>query len=247
MGNSKLLFNKSPLVIDPDLATMIGLHESIIIQQVHYWLKINEKSNKNFHDGYYWTFNSYSEWQKQFPFWSESAVQKIFRRLEKAGYLVTANYNKMKIDRTKWYRINYDMLKDPVLPPISTKCDMEHAQCELPIPENSTKNTSYGSSKIQNRQYVKLKLDDIEEDFLRFYLLAHKRYLKRDHVRVTEENLSYINEIIDKLKDHGVDNEIWETAVTEHFSSLPKSNNGNILAFFKATERYFQIDPYREL
>ena len=55
MRNSKLLFDKSPLLINPDLAVLIGISESIVIQQVHYWIKINEEANRNFRDGLFWT------------------------------------------------------------------------------------------------------------------------------------------------------------------------------------------------
>lgn len=52
----------------PTLATIIGLNESIILQQVHYWLKIKEKSKQDYIDGHYWVYNTYEQWQEQFPF-----------------------------------------------------------------------------------------------------------------------------------------------------------------------------------
>ncbi|KPC98057.1 Replication initiation and membrane attachment [Geobacillus sp. BCO2] len=44
---SNLLFDDQPLVILPQLALAIGLNESIVVQQLHYWLKKSE----NVHDG----------------------------------------------------------------------------------------------------------------------------------------------------------------------------------------------------
>jgi hypothetical protein len=44
---SKLLLDEQPLLIMPKLATKIGLNESIIVQQIHYWNEINKKSNNN--------------------------------------------------------------------------------------------------------------------------------------------------------------------------------------------------------
>jgi hypothetical protein len=63
-----LLLDEHPLVIMPSLATKIGLNESIVLQQVHYWLQNKEKGNQNFHDGHYWVYNTYEQWQAQFPF-----------------------------------------------------------------------------------------------------------------------------------------------------------------------------------
>lgn len=102
-----LLISEPPLQVLPTLARLIGLNEAIILQQVHYWL---QRSN-NVRDGYRWVYNSYPEWYKQMPIWkSETTMRTAFKNLEKQGLLITANYNKAKFDKTKWYRINYEKL-----------------------------------------------------------------------------------------------------------------------------------------
>lgn len=106
-----LLLNSRPLVIIPELATLIGLNEAIIIQQLHYWLEINKKTNKNLIEGRYWTYNTYEDWQNQFPFWSISTIKRTITRLKEAGFIITGNFNQMKLDRTVWYSIDYDQLK----------------------------------------------------------------------------------------------------------------------------------------
>src|SRR5699024_12648676 len=66
----------------------------------------------HFEEGRYWVYNTYEGWQEQFPFWSVSTIKRTLVRLEESGLLITANYNKMKIDRTKWYTVDYDKLDD---------------------------------------------------------------------------------------------------------------------------------------
>jgi hypothetical protein len=155
MANQKLLFDKSPLVINTELAVKIGLNESVILQQIHYWLEINRESGKNFHDGYYWTFNSYEDWQKQFPFWSVRTIRRTISNLESLNLLVSANYNTFKIDRTKWYRINYEALEMPDISHVANldtsigqngqtngpTCPNEEANLDKPLPEITTENT----------------------------------------------------------------------------------------------------------
>jgi hypothetical protein len=68
MIGSHLLLNEYPLIVLPELAVKIGLNESIVLQQIHYWLIQHEKQEIDFHDGRYWVYNSYPEWNKQFPF-----------------------------------------------------------------------------------------------------------------------------------------------------------------------------------
>jgi len=107
---SKLLFNRPPLIIDPELACLVGGWEAMILQQIHYWLEINQESNRNYRDGYFWTFNTYQNWQRQFPFLSVKRIKKAILSLEAQGLLIADNFNSLKVDRTKWYRINYPAL-----------------------------------------------------------------------------------------------------------------------------------------
>ncbi|MFC1984724.1 hypothetical protein ACFLU0_01775 [Chloroflexota bacterium] len=104
------LLNEEPLLVLPSLAKALGLNTAIVVQQIYYWLTINEGKRSNFKDGYYWTFNSSSGWQKQFPFWSKKTIERALRKVEHNGIVVTGCYNKLSFDRTKWYRIDYDKL-----------------------------------------------------------------------------------------------------------------------------------------
>lgn len=148
MGN--LLLDSYPLVILPELACAIGLNEAIVLQQVHYWIEHNKREKKNLRDGHYWTYNSYREWGGQFPWWSDSTVKRIFSTLEAKGFLVSGNYNRSKMDRTKWYRVNYDALSTLPLGQIEP---MENVNLNQPIPETIITDKK---SKIQKAQSMGL-------------------------------------------------------------------------------------------
>lgn len=107
MSTSRLLIHENPLQVLPSLACAIGLNEAMVLQQIHYWLG----NSRHVHDGCKWIYNSVAEWQTQFPFWSETTVKRTLASLESQGLVVTANYNKDRRDRTKWYSINYDALR----------------------------------------------------------------------------------------------------------------------------------------
>lgn len=104
---SKLLIDDYPIQVLPNLAKVIGLNEAIILQQIHYWLK----SSRHRHEEKNWIYNSYREWQKQFPFWSNATIRRAISSLEKQNLLITGNFNKAGFDKTKWYTIDYDVLK----------------------------------------------------------------------------------------------------------------------------------------
>ena len=105
---SKRLIKENPIMIQPSLVMKFGLNQAIIIQQVHYWLV----TSPHIKDGRRWIFNTYKDWQGQFPFWSERTIMRSFLALEEEGYLISANYNRMKLDKTKWYTIDYDKLAE---------------------------------------------------------------------------------------------------------------------------------------
>lgn len=102
----KFLIREEPLLFSPTLAKALGINEAVILQQIHYWVG----KKLHYFDQRYWTYNTYAEWRKQFPWLSENGIKGVIKKLEKLGILDANNYNKWKFDRTKWYSINYEVL-----------------------------------------------------------------------------------------------------------------------------------------
>jgi len=164
---SKLLFDESPrLIILPQLAVKIGLNEAIVLQQVHYWIQhYRQKGDKkHFHDGRYWVYNTYKDWQKEhFPFWCERTIRRAIdslrkpykpkageKKVERGPLLLVGNYNRRRYDKTLWYSIDYDEVykvvnSDDLSKSEWTKCldgrgqnvHMDVAKMDRPIPENT--------------------------------------------------------------------------------------------------------------
>ncbi len=115
-AESRLLYDERPLVLIPELARLLknepgfsGIDEALVLQQVHYWVVLNQRANRNEQDGFFWTYNTFNQWAEQFSaLWSVSTLKRIFARLEKRGFLISGRFNKSNIDRTKWYRVNYE-------------------------------------------------------------------------------------------------------------------------------------------
>ena len=159
MNFNELFVDKSKtLIINTDLALVLGdLNEAIVLNQLNYWLGINKKAGKNFIDDRYWVYNSYSDWKaKDFPYWSEKTIQRTFTRLENKGVVVSANYNKLGIDKTKWYTIDTEKLQELVdefnsdedkmtnrqdnMTDRQDKMTCREGQCDRPLPEITTEN-----------------------------------------------------------------------------------------------------------
>jgi DnaD/phage-associated family protein len=134
---SNLLLNDKPLIILPSLAEKVGLNESIVLQQLHYWLN----DSNHFHEGHKWIYNTYGSWKEQFPFWSDKTIRRIITKLENQGLIVSGNFNKLGIDKTKWYRIDYEKLQILTSPcgqndqMEGTNCPIEEVNLTTPLPE----------------------------------------------------------------------------------------------------------------
>ena len=159
MNFNELFIDKSKtLIINTNLALVLGdLNEAIVLNQLNYWLGINRKAGKNFIDDRYWVYNSYSDWKaRDFPYWSEKTIQRTFTRLENKGVVVSANYNKLAIDKTKWYTIDTEKLQELVdefnsnedkmtnrqdnMTDRQDKMTCREGQCDRPLPEITTEN-----------------------------------------------------------------------------------------------------------
>ena len=106
-----LLVDEPPLQVLPTLAASLGLHEAIVLQQLHYWL---QKPGAQKRESRSWVYHSYTEWQQQFPFWSLATIKRIFYYLERQGIVVSKHFEKQAWDRRKWYTVDYRRLSQLV-------------------------------------------------------------------------------------------------------------------------------------
>lgn len=108
--SSSLLIDEQPLQVIPSLAVHLGVNAAILLQQINYWIKHAERSKdeRKFKAGRWWTYNSYSDWQHQMPWMSESGIRKLVKKLEDESYIKTVKHRRSTRDHTKWYTILYE-------------------------------------------------------------------------------------------------------------------------------------------
>jgi hypothetical protein len=82
-----------------------GVDAAIILHNLRFWLDHNKANRTHINDGYVWTYNSARAFAELFPYWSSNKIQKMLRKLESEGVIITGNYNKAKYDKTKWYSL----------------------------------------------------------------------------------------------------------------------------------------------
>lgn len=109
---------------DIDIAEKVGVPEAVLVHHFQYWIELNRKGKRNFHDGKYWTYQTMKNIANTFPYWTERQIERIIGKLIKNKVLIKGNYNKTPFDRTVWYAFYDD---DETVKSFSPNGEMEKA------------------------------------------------------------------------------------------------------------------------
>lgn len=86
-------------------AKKYGVDQAIVLKNMRFWLDHNKANKTNVHDGYYWTYNTAQAFAELFPYWTSNKIQKLLKKMESDGIIITGRYNKKQYDKTKWYTL----------------------------------------------------------------------------------------------------------------------------------------------
>lgn len=113
-----------PIMFSALVANEVGVNGAIILQNFAFWIMKNKAQNKNYYDGHFWTYNGSKDLLKTFPFWSRRTLEYEIRKLQSNDYLRVGNYNKMSLDKTKWYSLTEKSLQ------LLNKCNVQNCTSE---------------------------------------------------------------------------------------------------------------------
>ena len=68
-----------------DIATKYGILEAVLLENINFWITKNKANDKNFYDGFYWTYNSITALSKLFPYASRATIFRALNNLEDAN------------------------------------------------------------------------------------------------------------------------------------------------------------------
>ena len=218
---------------DTEVAAAIGLNGAILMSNIAYWVKTNEANERNFHDGYYWTYNSQKAFQKLFPFWTERMIKYAIKKLKDDGYILVRQYNKDRMNRTNWYTITEKGWN--LLPQRKERTKPEY------------KNAPYDGTNLDNRQY--------EKDFPSNYTNNNYTDSNMQLPRAREEELG---EVLTTFSNniHPVSGEIELDKLTDLFQTFGKkwmlaaiteaaTSNGRSVKYISAILERWQRDGFR--
>ncbi|UQS85817.1 conserved phage C-terminal domain-containing protein (plasmid) [Apilactobacillus apisilvae] len=193
------LFNERPLVIRPELARIVGLNESIFLQQLNYWLI---KSN-HLIDGKKWIYNTYNTWHDQFPFWSVSTIKRLITHLENKKLILIVKYNKAGFDKTNWYTINYPELQKSVNQRLVQNDPTSGSNCTNGLGQDEPTNTiDYTETTSETNKNHKSSSKTEHDHSAAKEVIAYLNERTGKHYRNTSSNYRMIEP---RLKDYSVD------------------------------------------
>lgn len=173
---SELLLDDNDIVIvQTQLAVLVGDRQAMALQQIHYWSNINQKADKveHYKDDQWWVYNTWNEWHdNNFPFWSLSTIRRVFADLDASGLIVTRPHpNKNK---GMWVTINYGQLEliasqkkeAPRVQRLRKRADTRSVQIEQTskLVSGSVQIEQVGLSKM-NRQPVQIEQDTSDTEY----------------------------------------------------------------------------------
>ncbi|MFU1798193.1 hypothetical protein ACM1RC_30355 [Paenibacillus azoreducens] len=158
----------------------------------------------------------------------KDSIRTGMKELEQLGYV---HRYPVKNERGKIMSWELDLYESPSLRPESG----------FPVVGNPTliTNDILITNDKRFNKYIDFK--NIQNPYFQTYLKHFALKKNKQHMRITEEQYQSISERIEELQSFGVTVEEWEAEVMDHFNNLPKSNNGNIIAFLHAAPRRFGL------
>ncbi len=142
---------------DIEIACKVGVNEAIILQHIGFWHQKNVGNDKNYYDGRYWSRMSISGFHETFSYLTAKEIAGALLRLQKGGFISTANYNKIGYDKTLWYgltELGHSLLQ---LKCHFTKSKMDSTKGQI----EDTKKSNRKVQKVEPIPYVK---EDIATD-----------------------------------------------------------------------------------
>lgn len=126
------------------IAKQYGLEESILLENIYFWVKKNKANNQNYHNGKYWTYNTVKAFNELFDYMTEAKIYRALKKLKDCGLIEIGEYNENKYDHTKWYTVTSKALE------LFGETEKLNVQNEKQILQNEEPILQNEKSKLQN-------------------------------------------------------------------------------------------------
>ena len=149
---------------DVYIAKKYGMGAAVILHHIAFWVQKNESNGTNYHDGEYWTYNSYKAFSDIFPYLSEKQIKAAIKKLKDAELIKIGDYNDDRFVRPLWYTLTetgkllVDYTNDKM-----TGTKGTYGQVQKGLTDKHKEDSSYNSNIYNNNIYTDINITDIKE------------------------------------------------------------------------------------
>lgn len=144
-----------PLILRPEFVKAFGgVVEALLVQQCIYWTSDN-RSKKRI-DGVVWFYKTVDDWVDELGgVWDERTIRRKLNKLQKERVITTGQFSKARLNRTKWYTPNIEVINSKISPFLTT-VDSRDKNVQMHVDKMSgTKRTKCPDTSGQNvRNYI---------------------------------------------------------------------------------------------
>lgn len=79
--------------------------EAAFVHRVYFLIMNNEANDRNYHEGKYWTYDSFQALAKIFDFWTAKQLRRIVKNCVELGLIETGQFSENAFDRRNWYTV----------------------------------------------------------------------------------------------------------------------------------------------
>ena len=112
-ARDRYLIDENCLLVSPTLAAVFGIPGAIVLQQVHYFVTINqqrETAKSYYKNGHYWMYAALCNWQAQLPFLSVATIKRVLHDLDKVQHVLVRRQTRKDNHPQTFYRVDYQQL-----------------------------------------------------------------------------------------------------------------------------------------
>lgn len=171
------------------VAERYGPEESIFLHLIVSLVRNNKANNRNFRDGRWWTYNSLSAWDAEFPWWSTKQIRRIITSCENQGALLIGEYNTDRRDRTAWYSPSDELLA-LYQEDWTDKCTCPNGQ--MHVPERADSRAQMGTtipkeSKVNQQNKINMCISELTGIFNNVHVSDDSRAANMEIVSLLEQ------------------------------------------------------------
>jgi len=157
-------------------------------------------------------------------------IEEVIQGLNKPNLIYVCHIDFENIENMRIHTINDSRVVD----------NMNQESLKVGSIDTDINKTNLKETEI----YTSLISDD--NVFLKIYKDYFYNKFNKEHMRMSNSSFNELATWINNLVECGLDTDYWEEQVQEHFSNLPYSNNGNILAFMESSFRHFEVNSPKQ-